>query len=336
MISHIPAYGPVGAALLSKTGGSYMDIILSLGAHRSASTSYQHYISDNREGLSERGIGYWGPKRMRGGMLAGLFPVPFVANGRNLTRRAQGRIRMNLSRCEKNAVQTLVVSDENLIGTMRNCVRTKTLYPAVGDRIARVAEAFGGDIKRIVMSIRAQDLWWSSAIAYTVARGHAVPTSLAVEMMACSTRTWRDVITDLACAVPSADIVIAPFEQFAGQPQALLEATLNAPAPVDTAHHWRNRTPDLPHLRALLKEQGSDPDLVPQGTGRWNPFTPQQAAQLREHYADDQHWLHAGADGLARLATDPTRTQTGTSLHAGILTEGRNHDIRQEKLARSG
>ena len=62
----------------------------------------------------------------------------------------------------------------------------------------------------------------------------------------------------------------------------------------------------------------------------------EQIAQLREAYADDMHWLTAGADGLATRITDPTRNQTGTNLHAGALTEGQDHDIGQGQLARSG
>ena len=235
-------------------------------------------------------------------------------------------------------MQHLLVSDENFAGTMRNAIRTKTLYPAMGERMARFGAAFGGQVGRIVMSVRALDLWWASAAAYTVARGHPVPTPLAFDMIAGNPRSWRDVITDLACAMPDTQIIITPFEQFAGQPEALFELATGHEGPVDTARHWRNRTPHLPTLRRALADQGSAPDLLPAGDTRWQPFTPEQAAALRENYADDLHWLTAGADGLATLATDPTRTtlQTGTTLHAGALTKGRQHDLRQEELARSG
>ena len=245
---------------------------------------------------------------------------------------------MNLAQAQRAGVRHLLVSDENFAGTMRHSMRTKTLYPAMGERMSRIGAAFGGQVGRIVMSVRALDLWWSSAAAYTVGRGHAVPTALAFEMMAHSPRTWRDVITDLACAIPEAQIIITPFEQFAGQPEALFELATGQDAPRDTVHHWRNRTPHLPALRRVLVEQGNAPDLLPPGGARWQPFDAEQAAMLRENYADDLHWLTAGADGLATLATDPTRTtlQTGTTLHAGALTKGRTHDSRQEELARSG
>ena len=313
-----------------------MDIILHLGAHRCASTSFQFYIRDHRTTLAAQSVGFWGPRRTRGGLFSGLFPGPTVARGRDLVRRAEGRVKMQLSQARQRGLKQLLISDENMGGTMRHSVRCKTLYPAMGDRMARHGAAFGGQITRIVLSIRALDLWWGSAAAYTVARGHAVPEMQCFDMMVQNRRSWRDVITDLACAVPDAEIIIAPFEQFAGQPQALLETMLDGPAPVDTTRHWRNRTPNLPEMRRQLQAQGRNPEILPDGEGRWTPFTHAQAASLREVYADDLHWLVAGADGLARLANDPTRIQTGKSLRAGDLTEGRPNDSRQERLARSG
>ena len=313
-----------------------MEITLHVGAHRSATTSFQYYLRDCHEALNAKGTGFWGPTRMRGGMVNGLFPGPNVARGRNLVRRAEGRVQMNLARVRRNGLERLLVSDENMIGTMRNNVRTKLLYPAIGERMARYSAAFDGQVTRVVLSIRAQDLWWSSAIAYTVSRGHPIPGALALEMMSQNPRCWRDVITDLACAMPDAEIIITPFEQFVGQPQTLLNIATGCVAPPDKVGHWRNRAADLPTLRTLLAEQGQDPDLLPDQTGRWKPFSTEQSARLRENYADDLHWLTAGADGLATLANDPTRTKTGTSLHAGALTKGSTHDSRQKDLARSG
>lgn len=202
--------------------------------------------------------------------------------------------------------------------------------------MARIGAAFGGDVTRVMLNVRTLDLWWASAAAYTVARGHPVPAPLAFEMVSYSPRTWRDVITDLACALPDAQIIVTPFEQFAGQPEVVFALATGQDAPANTARHWRNRAPTLPQLRQTLAEQGSPLNLLPEGTDRWQPFTLAQTAELRETYADDLHWLAAGADGLATLAPDPTRTPTGTTLHAGILTEGTTHDSRQEQMARSG
>ena len=155
-------------------------------------------------------------------------------------------------------------------------------------------------------------------------------------MIACDPRSWRDVITDLSCALPDAEILVLPFEHHMGRPQNVLQQATGASAPRDVMHRWLNRAPDLPALRRAMAQQGGETDVIPQGQGRWLPFSTEQNAQLREAYADDMHWLMAGADGLAQLITDPTRNTTGSNLHAGVLTEGIGHEQGQEELARSG
>ena len=121
-----------------------------------------------------------------------------------------------------------------------------------------------------------------------------------------------------------------------GCPQNILQQAMDGPAPRDLMRRWLNRAPDLARLREITAEQGGDVGCFPQGQGRWLPFSTEQSAQMRDAYVQDMHWLRAGADGLATLITDPTRTQTGSNLHAGVLTEGIGHELGQEELARSG
>ena len=127
-----------------------------------------------------------------------------------------------------------------------------------------------------------------------------------------------------------------PFEQHMGRPYDILEQAIDRPAPRDTKNHWLNRAPDLSQLRRLMVEQRGDLDAIPQRQGRMQPFSPEQIAQLRDAYADDMGWLMAGADGLAKLITNPTRREIGNTLRTGALTEGLGHDIGQEQLARPG
>tara|TARA_R110002049_G_scaffold10127_6_gene50563 strand:- start:32841 stop:33794 length:954 start_codon:yes stop_codon:yes gene_type:complete len=317
-----------------------MDIILHIGAHRSGTTSFQHYLRDSHADLSEQSIGYWGPARTRQSVFPGLFPKPAAARGRNLCRRAEGRVQMQVAQCLDRGVTHLLVSDENMIGSSCHSLRQRKLYPAIGERMARIGSAFGGSVSRVVLSTRAQDLWWASAAAYTVARGHRVPDAAAREEIARSPRGWRDVITDLACALPEADIRIAPFEQYAGRADALLNTCLDIPAPAPREVRWLNRSPNLPALRRALVERGEDPAILPDDTGRWQPFSAAQVAALQEQYADDLFWLTAGADGLATLTEDPTRKRAGISPPPGDMTRGQSHDIRPQErqgtLAPSG
>ena len=329
MTAVFPASWPVRAALLPALGRAIMDVILHIGAHRSGTTSFQRYLRDNHAELSARGIGFWGPTRVRQSVFPGLFPGPAVARGRDPVRRAEGRVQMQVAQCRAQGLSQLLVSDENMIGSARQCLRHAALYPAIGERMARIGSAFGGRIKRVVLSVRAPDLWWASAAAYTVGRGHPVPSAQTRDAIAQNPRSWRDVVTDLACALPETEIRITPFENFAGRSDALFTACTDQTAPMGKAQ-WLNRAPDLSALRDTLNERGEDLALLPTSAGRWQPFDAAQAAALRERYADDQFWLAAGADGLATLTEDPSRRRAGPSLPPGAMREGHAYDIREQ------
>lgn len=304
MTNAIPAVQPVGAAILHRICQTVMDVILHLGAHRTATTTFQHYMRDHMDVLADQGIGFWGRKRTRGKMFSGLFREGGSPEAMRAAARAQSRIGLNAAKAAQRGVQTLLVSDENILGTPMNNFKSKQLYPAAGERTARLVTAFEGQVRRIVLSVRSPELWWASAAAMTVLRGHPVPGKKRLKAIAAHPRGWRDVITDLACAAPGAEIAVIPFERFAGMPDRVLASALAAPAPQDRQHRWLNRSADLHGLRKGLKERGQDPNLLPDGTGRWQPFTEMQAAALRETYADDLFWLTAGANGLAKLTED--------------------------------
>lgn len=336
-VAVFPAILPAGAATCFGGIVRVMDIILHAGAHRTGTTSFQSYLRGNTACLAADGTGYWGPRRLRKGLFSGLFPGSGTARGRNLQRRAEGRVQMHLALAEKAGVARMLVTDENMMGSPRACLSAGMLYPAVGERMARVSAAFGGRVDRVVITLRALDLWWASVAAYTVARGQNMPELRKFDQIACSARGWRDVITDLACALPNAQIIAIPFEHIAGRPDTLLGVATGRAAPTAQRANWLNRSPDLRDLRTLLSERGGPVQSLPEGDGRWQPFTPAQSAALRETYADDMMWLHAGADGLATLTEDPFRKRAGTSLPAEAMTRGHDDDQRrQDNVAQSG
>lgn len=322
-----------------------MDIILHVGSHRTGSTSFQHYLRGNRAELAAQGTALWEPHMLRKGLFDGLFATPRMQNGRNLQRRAMGRVRLHAAQAKRAGADRLLVSEENMIGAPRACLRAASLFPAIGERMARLDAAFEGRITRVVMCIRAQDLWWSSIAAYGVGRGHGLPDETRLTALAASPRTWRDVITDMSCALPEAEIHVMPFEQFAGRADKLLEEATGHTAPPAHAKSWLNRSPDAAMLRDKMEENGVGAHELPShlatAEGRWNPFTPAQGAALREAYADDMMWLTAGADGLATLTEDRSRTRAGFSLPAGSLTKGQTNDRHtkhsfQGRLAQTG
>jgi len=326
---------PGGTALRQRAGRT-MDVTLHLGVHRTASTTFQSYMRRNHGQLSGAKIRFWGPWRTRKGLFAGILPGPDLTSHMELQQRAEARVRFQMDATMRNGAQHLMVSDENMIGSVRDNLRNHCLYPGIGNRMSRYARVFDGNISRLVISIRAQDQYWESAVNYGVARGHSMPRPRVFRKIASSNRTWRDVITDLACAVPDVEILVAPFERFAGRPEAFLTASIGCDAPVDRRKEWLNRTPTAQGLQRILRERGDTDQLVRSETQRWQPFDTAQRAAMREAYADDMHWLVAGADGLAKLTEDQDQNRAGKILPAGPNTRGQFYDTQERQVARSG
>ena len=308
-----------------------MKVILHIGAHRTGTTSFQSYMREQSGTLQGQGVGFWGPARTRKGLFAGIQPVPGLAG--TAAQRARGRIQLQLARARQNGTHTLVVSDENMMGSVRRNLRSRTLYADVGERFSRYVCAFDGTVDTVVLTVRALDHYWASAAAYGVARGHGVPDPDCAMQIALAARTWRDVITDVACAAPGARIIVAPFETAAARPDTMLTLAAGTQAPVDHAADRLNRAPSADDLRAILVDRGEDPDQIAAGAGRWTPFDIAARAALREAYADDMLWLVAGADGLATLTEELDHTRAGQTPPHGPLTRGRGHDKQERRMA---
>ena len=311
-----------------------MDVILHLGAHRTASASFQHYMCQSLGRLEVKGVGFWAPARdmaardSGGGTAgAGLSPDAQMAQART-------HIRDNLDRAQARGIRHLVISDENVIGTPENLLEKGSLYSGIGERMARYTEVFGDRLTRIVLSIRSQHSFWNSIAAHAVAQGGAVPTADALSRVAGRQRGWRDVVTDMACAVGGAEIQVQPFEVFGSLPEHRLTAMtgLEGP-PTKHAREWLNRAPGRAELRAILTKRGEDPDLVPVGDGRWQMFDRDQTRTLREAYADDLFWLRAGADGLAQMIEVTGPAKAGEHPHVGDRKRGQDDGKDDRRLA---
>jgi hypothetical protein len=299
-----------------------MKIILHCGAHRCANTSFQDYLRLNAPALAGRGIAVWGPQRTRAGLFDGLQPGGLAAVSPRLQRRAAGRVQLHMNRLRGQETGLLLVSDAAMLGPLRDNLCSQTLYAAAGERMARFALAFGQEAD-VVISVRNPAGYWASAFARGVEQGHPVPSDEAFEHLSRSARGWRDVISDVACAMPDARVRVVPHETFCARPDRVLQALTGTEPP--ESHARQHLMPASP-LEALRAAAPAAARALPQGRGRWQPFTPAQAARMQERYTDDLMWLAGGADGLAQLVADPDKTAAGPNPPANRTTRGRPND----------
>ncbi|MBT9384596.1 hypothetical protein KM176_12060 [Pseudooceanicola sp. CBS1P-1] len=289
MIAALPFAGPRPLALPLAKARALMDVILHIGAHRTATTSFQSYLRTLRGPLEARGIAVWDPRRTRNGVLTGVQPVPGPVPPQKQFDHARGRIALNLEALRRKGRDQLLVSDENMLGAPRAALRAGMLYPDAGARIARHLEAFGGEVSRLVLSVRGLEAWWTSCLHYALDRGHAAPDAALLQQLAASPRSWRSVIEEIAAAAPGTELLVMPHEGYAGDPAARLNVMLGrSDAPAPQMPGWLNRSPSV---------AGRD---LPLTQGRWQPFAPAQGAALEQTDRGDLAWLRAGAGTLAR------------------------------------
>jgi hypothetical protein len=327
-------------AACRRGAGLLLKVILHIGAHRTGTTTLQRILRENQHNLSQMGILHWGPERTRSGLFAGLVKHPERLDEADHRRAAAASalIRDEIARLRDGGAQALIVSEENMIGSMRDNLDTGRLYPGLRPRLDRFRAAFAADCTRVVLALRSYDGYWASALAYAIPLGQPVPDAARRAALAEQPRSWRRVLTDAAAAFPRAEIVTWDFDRLIGHPAAQLAALLGAPValPAEAGRVWQNASAPGAALRRRLAGRGdaAGASLIPDAPGRWQPFAPAQVAAMRMRYAEDLEWLRAGAAGLARLIDDPT---AGEQAAGGPRSrEGQSDDARQRGLGAAG
>lgn len=278
-------------------------LLLHLGAHRTGSTNLQSCLHQNRESLSAAGIGYWGPAVLRQGRLPGLYksfnpgvdPEAQALETREIIAANREILRVRLANQQKYGHQTLIVSDENLLGDMQLNLARGALYKNAEARLALVAGVFGTGVAKIALGIRAQETYWPSLMAYRIARGAAAPGPEKLAALASQTRGWRHVVRALRQHFPKSEILVYNFEGFAARPDLLIGQLAGGTAILpDLAHSpHKNRAPDRATLFAKASARGDDLSarLIGDVAAAYQPFNTAQRQQLAQQFRADLAWL---------------------------------------------
>lgn len=312
-----------------------MEITLHLGAHRTASSSLQCALERARPKLRRRGVGVWGPSKLRKGMLAGVYGDPgrLTVQRARLLARARGRVAVLSQEAGLRGIEHIVISDENLLGALRENIGLARLYPTARLRGLR-ASAGLGDVDTVTLAIRDYDRFWASSMAFLATRGFALPDAEALRGLSHVRRRWRDVICDVAEAFPKARLVVWSYEALGAQPTLLASwmtrVALRQPDPHMNAALSGNA------LRMRLRADGLDVSAMAADPGPFMPFDLHQRRDMHAVYCADIAWLRAGADGMAdyldqdfdRLGVDPAVALSRTDPRGTFATEGTSHDQR--------
>ncbi|MEM9318740.1 MAG: hypothetical protein AAGA70_07005 [Pseudomonadota bacterium] len=288
-----------------------MDVILHFGVHRTATTTFQRMLGQSGPVLRAQGCVYWGPKRTRSDLFEGLLGSAERSFPWGGTRPSpSGRVERALSGLADEGAKKLLVSEENMVGTMGQALAKTSLYPDVAARAARLATTFGPFCRRVALGIRSYDAWWASVLAFCVARSGPVPSRLLAAELAAQKRRWRHVIEEIAAAFPASEVVVWTHEVMSARPEIAARGLLGDDLPrLSGIRDWHNASPTPAAIRRHLADLGESDAGVIETMGRFMPFDGSERRVLQAAYAEDIAWLRAGPGGRIRyiddLDTDP-------------------------------
>jgi hypothetical protein len=282
---------------LAQRGLGLLEVILHIGAHRTGTTSFQRALQQNQHNLTKNGVTTWGPRITRGGRFSGLLRGAECESRETarLVDRNKGIISIEMTRLNKFGQKTLLISEENILGSMRTNLYTTRLYPGLPERLERFALVFGSACSRIGLTIRPYEEFWASSMAYAIKAGHPVMDQDGHDRLVTQPRSWRNVINDVATAFPKAQITVWEFARLIGRPQAqyrLLVGKRGRLRPMDSQH---NASPGRDALREILMLRGDAGAVqaIAPGSGQFMPFGAHHVAAFQAQYADDLVWLRS-------------------------------------------
>lgn len=284
-----------------------MDLILHLGAHRTGSTALLRCLMRSERVLAAEGLSIWPHKTQRA--LPRLAETPLLyalsligdASAAKPLDRLRAEIARRLAVAQKAGAKRLLLSEENMLGPMRESLMEAALYPVVADRLTAYASILPTEPCRIGLALRSYTGYWLSSYIY-VLRRHALPRfSEIAPALASGPRGWADVVEDIMTVFPKAEILLWRQEDLAtdmpGIAAALAGRTttkdlspvlrqINAAgdgADCDLIHLVREAEPEITPsaLKARVEAlRGTVPSAPPR-------FSPSQTAAMEERYRAD-------------------------------------------------
>ncbi len=255
--------------------------MLHIGAHRTGTTSLQKFLKKNQANLLGNDIQCIVPPDTRDGHL-------------NSTNLSASRV---------------IISEENMLGTMEANYFSASMYPKVSEKLNRYDKLISKDAL-IFLSVRNYVDWWSSLLAFTIKNGLGVPKPERISEIANLSRNWVDVVHGLRSFAKNSEIVVRDFSWKTENPKQQLRQVTGwkefDDLPAERSYH--NVSPNINSLIAALVERERHEDIIQlPKTAYYQPFASKEVERLDQKYLEDLEEISA-IRGV-KLLCDISRTQ---------------------------
>lgn len=280
-----------------------LDIVLHLGAHKTATTYLQILLDRNAETLTRHRIGLAHPKRLRPIFKAAPRPRYTTSLGRRIAARAWA-LEQAIGSARDLGRQRLIISEEQLAGSLRSLLQGRGLYRDIAREVRAASRALDGQPVRVMFAVRSYDSFYISAWGQMLRGSGYQPFSaeLRHDLLECR-RGWPEVLADLMRALPKgSELIVWRYERLRHTLPRILSRMLGEAAAGEMEPFNGNPLPGptgaaIEALEALVKARGSmEPDEIrrmfrdygkDQGYAAYDPWTVEEKSGLQRRYRDD-------------------------------------------------
>lgn len=277
------------------------EVIVHLGAHKTATTYIQSALKAQRKVLAAEGVTVLLPGDLRAtGVLGRSRPD---RGGPNSAERGSGLDIAGLLNglASDPTVHRIVLSEESIIGAPRINLSTKSLYPDLVRKCRRLPVALNHPNVTFLFALRDYGSFFSSNITTAVRRGNVFALDDLRPAFLTLHRNWVDVVSDLRRAFPAVALKIWRYEDF-GQCEAKVFAKFGdglassrSPRLFKTlsrdamAHILTQADPSKPprELRPFIRNAARDFPITSENPA-FSLWSEAEAAHLTRLY--DLHW----------------------------------------------
>lgn len=203
-----PHRGPVGQGSGLKAGRDPLEVVLHIGAHRTGSTALQRSLGRQAKRLAAAGIVFWGPKVLREAKIADILAAEEHAMLAGL-RDPGGRARGLLTALPQAG--RLILSDENMAGTMHRNWTQGTLYPEVSAQLRAVLSLLPVPPAAIYLTVRDFAGYWQSAFSH-LQQVRGVSLFDAARLSASAGNSWLPALRAIRALCPGVPIHVARYD----------------------------------------------------------------------------------------------------------------------------
>lgn len=288
-----------------------MEIVLHIGAHKTASTYLQKTLAQNTRRLLRHKVEFHGPKSLRPRLAEALARTrPRSDAGIHACRR--DCLAWLIDDAEERGVSRLILSEEQFLGSLRDMAMGDDFYEQAQEAMAPLTEACGGRKVTVLMAIRDYADFLASAYGQVLRGWRFMPFDLRMrEAFLAQQRGWPELIEDISSLLSKESTIrLWRYEDFEILEAAVKEALAGPvasemrnldswpfPGPSHHAVDWlheraRNgNPPDQATVHAAL-------DAAPKDAGyaAFNPWAAEERLYLAARYRQDHIWMSARSD----------------------------------------